>query len=203
MIFGSLPIFAAASRIAARSTSSGTPVKSCSTMRATTKGISSVRGAFGCQLASWRTCASETFLPSQLRKTDSSTMRIDTGRREIFPMAAASSAGSEYSVPCLPLARVKDWRVLNRLCVMAESPNWWIARLQMPNLTTKAPRRTVASGLSARRTERRNRNVQKVHEDFEYRATPQSSRAVGYSRRLAIRPAMPGPETALPYSRIG
>ena len=39
-------------RIAARSTSSGTPVKSCNTMRATTNGISSVRGSFGFQLAS-------------------------------------------------------------------------------------------------------------------------------------------------------
>ena len=48
MIFGSLPRRCTAERIAARSTSSGTPVKSCSTMRATTKGISSVRGALGC-----------------------------------------------------------------------------------------------------------------------------------------------------------
>ena len=41
--------------MAARSTSSGTPVKSCKTMRATMNGISSVRGAFGFQLASART----------------------------------------------------------------------------------------------------------------------------------------------------
>ena len=40
---------ATAERMAARSTSSGTPVKSCSTMRASTKRISSVRGVFwGC-----------------------------------------------------------------------------------------------------------------------------------------------------------
>ena len=43
MIFGFLPSRATAERIAARSTSSGTPVKSCNTMRATTNGISSVR----------------------------------------------------------------------------------------------------------------------------------------------------------------
>ena len=49
----------------------------------------------GAQLASWRTCSSVTFLPSQLRSTDSSTMRIDTGRREILPTPAFSSAGSE------------------------------------------------------------------------------------------------------------
>lgn len=40
IIFGSLPIAATADRIAARSTSKGTPVKSCNTMRATTNGIS-------------------------------------------------------------------------------------------------------------------------------------------------------------------
>src|SRR3989338_8745584 len=54
MILGSLPIEAAASRIAARSTSSGTTVKSCNTMRATTNGISSVRAAFGFQLDAYR-----------------------------------------------------------------------------------------------------------------------------------------------------
>ena len=43
MIFGSPPSRATALRIAARSTSSGTPVKSCNTMRATTNGISSLR----------------------------------------------------------------------------------------------------------------------------------------------------------------
>ena len=55
MILGFLPSRATAERIAARSTSNGTPVKSCNTMRATTNGISSVRGAFGFQLASART----------------------------------------------------------------------------------------------------------------------------------------------------
>ena len=39
--------------------------------------------------------ASVTFLPSQLRSTDSSTMRIDTGRRDTLPTPAFSSAGSE------------------------------------------------------------------------------------------------------------
>jgi hypothetical protein len=48
MRLGFLPMRAATLRIAARSASSGTPVKSCSTTRATTKGISSLRSAFGC-----------------------------------------------------------------------------------------------------------------------------------------------------------
>ena len=73
---GPCPCAAATLRIAARSASSGTPVKSCSTTRATTNGISSVRAAFGFQLASCATCSSVTFLPSQLRSTDSSTMRM-------------------------------------------------------------------------------------------------------------------------------
>jgi hypothetical protein len=66
-------------------------VKSCSTTRATTNGISSVRGAFGFQPASWRTCASVIFLPSQLRSTDSSTIRIDTGSIELaLPVGPAA-----------------------------------------------------------------------------------------------------------------
>ena len=101
---------AATLRIAARSASSGTPVKSCSTTRATTKGISSLRGAFGCQLASFSTCSAATFLPSQLRSTLSSTMRIDTGSRLMLGYVLASS-GSEYSWPCLPDAVRKRLRV--------------------------------------------------------------------------------------------
>ena len=81
--------------MAARSASSGTPVKSWSTTRATTNGISLVRAPVGAQLASSFTCSSLTFLPSQLRSTLSSTMRIDTGNREILPTPAFSSAGSE------------------------------------------------------------------------------------------------------------
>ena len=95
MVFGFLPILCATLRIAARSASSGTPVKSCSTMRASTKGISSLRGAFGFQPASWRTCASVTFWPSQFLSTDSSTMRIDTGSRSIFSPSALPSCLSE------------------------------------------------------------------------------------------------------------
>ena len=57
--------------------------------------VARVRGAFGDQVASWRTCSSATFLPSKLRSTDSSTMRMETGSREILPMPAFSSAGRE------------------------------------------------------------------------------------------------------------
>ena len=36
--------------------------------------------------------------------------------RDILPTPAASSAGREYSVACSPLASLKFWRELNRLC---------------------------------------------------------------------------------------
>ena len=85
---------AATLRIAARSASSGTPVKSCRTTRETTNGTSSRRGAFGFQPASSTTCSGSTFLPSQLRSTDSRTMRIEIGRRAM-PGYCLVSAGSE------------------------------------------------------------------------------------------------------------
>ena len=49
------PFAATAERIAAKSTSSGTPVKSCKITRATVNGISSVRSPSALQLASART----------------------------------------------------------------------------------------------------------------------------------------------------
>src|SRR5882757_2813659 len=97
---------AATLRIAARSQSSGTPVKSCSRMRARTNGISAVRLALGCQLASSRTCSSVTFLPSQLRSTDSRTMRIETGSLSSFKFNFFDRAGKECSLPCLKFRSV-------------------------------------------------------------------------------------------------
>ncbi len=52
-----------------------------------------------------------TFLPSQLRSTLSSTMRIETGSRLMFGQIFAS-AGSEKNVPSLPEAVLKVLRVL-------------------------------------------------------------------------------------------
>ena len=95
MFLGFLLIFDATPRIAARSANKGTPVKSCNTTRATTKGISFVRSALGFHFASCFTCSSVTFFPSQLRKTDSSTTRIETGKRSILISNFFCSAGSE------------------------------------------------------------------------------------------------------------
>src|SRR5271166_1189044 len=50
-------------------------------MRATTKGISSCAGVLAFHAAKVLTSFSATFFPSQLRSTDSSTMRILTGKR--------------------------------------------------------------------------------------------------------------------------
>src|SRR3546814_9906717 len=92
MRLGSLPILAATERMAAMSASSGTPVKSCSTTRATTKGISLLRLARGFQPASSLTCFSVIFLPSQLRRTD---------RSEEHTSALQSLMRLSYAVFCL------------------------------------------------------------------------------------------------------
>ena len=44
----------------------------------------------------------------------------------------------------------------------------------------RAPLKSVMSGPSARRTERRNRSVHGVHEDFEHRPTQQLGRAISF-----------------------
>src|SRR5438477_3782637 len=129
MIFGSRPSRATALRIAARSTISGTPVKSCNTMRATTNGISALAGDFAFQFASVSTSLLQTFLPSQLRSTDSSTIRMLTGNREIFPTPFSSSAGSENRKPARPLPASNFVSALNSSCIFVprrtrSSRNW-------------------------------------------------------------------------------
>ena len=81
-----------AERMAARSTSRGTPVKSCSTMRLTTKGTSVRRSSRGFQRASSPTACSR---PRLLRSRDSRTSLRHTGRRETGPIPASSRAGRE------------------------------------------------------------------------------------------------------------
>ncbi len=79
--FGSPPSSATASRIVARSTMQGTPVKSCMTTRAGVNWISVSGSAVGCQEPRARICASVTFLPSSVRsRFSSSTFRLN-GRR--------------------------------------------------------------------------------------------------------------------------
>src|SRR5437762_12802 len=113
MIFGSLPSSFTALRIAARSTTSGTPVKSWRTIRATTKGISSFAGDFAFHFASVSTSLRRTFFPSQFRSTDSSTIRMLTGNREIGPTPCSSSAGKENNKPSRPFPASNFFSVLN------------------------------------------------------------------------------------------
>jgi hypothetical protein len=61
-----------ASRIAARSTTQGTPVKSCSSVRAGVNWISFVGTAFGSQFASASMSAALTATPSSVRSRFSS-----------------------------------------------------------------------------------------------------------------------------------
>src|SRR5689334_19048613 len=118
MVLGDLPSDCATLRMAARSASSGTPVKSCSTTRVTTKGTSSVRSALGAQLASCSTCSAVTFWPSQLRSTDSSTMRIETGSLATLGYCFASSLSDQY-LPALPDAVLKVLSVGAKACAGA------------------------------------------------------------------------------------
>src|SRR5258707_7156931 len=113
MIFGSFPSRCTALRIAARSTISGTPVKSCKTMRATTNGISSFAGDFAFHFASASTSLRRTFFPSQLRNTDSRTIRMLTGNRETLPISCSSRAGNEKRSPSRPLPASNVLSVLN------------------------------------------------------------------------------------------
>ena len=131
MIFGSRPSRCTALRIAARSTISGTPVKSCKTMRATTNGISAFAGDFAFHFASTSTSLRRTFFPSQLRNTDSSTIRMLTGKREILPILCSSRAGNEKKSPSRPLPASNVFSVLNSsvmqwLSCRAKSRHLWL-----------------------------------------------------------------------------
>jgi hypothetical protein len=93
---GSSPRSAATWRIAARSQSSGTPVKSCRTTRATTKGISSLRSALGCHCAS----STDMLLADPMPVAVTQQRFEDDSQRhrqaiDMLPISAAASAGSE------------------------------------------------------------------------------------------------------------
>ena len=83
IFFGSPPRRATAERIAARSTTTGTPVKSWRITRAGLKGSSTACGAGAFHVARRRTSSSLTSKPSQLRSTASSSTRMDTGSRSM------------------------------------------------------------------------------------------------------------------------
>ena len=86
---GSPPSAVIASRIAARSTRHGTPVKSCSSTRAGVKAISADGSAAGSHPASAWICAAVTRWPSSLRSRFSSRIFSENGSR-----AAPSTAST-------------------------------------------------------------------------------------------------------------
>ncbi len=86
---GSPPRSRTASRMVARSTTQGTPVKSCMITRAGVNWISLLGWAWESHCASARMCSAVTFAPSSVRsRFSSSTFRL-YGRR-----AAPSTASS-------------------------------------------------------------------------------------------------------------
>jgi len=64
---GSPANFLMASRMAAKSTTAGTPVKSCMSTRLGVKAISRLGSAFGCQWARASMSSDRTVLPSSVR----------------------------------------------------------------------------------------------------------------------------------------
>ncbi len=90
---GSPPRSAIASRIAARSTTAGTPVKSWSRTRAGMKGISAEVADPGRHAASVCTSASATMPPPACRSTFSSRIFTVTGvRAGSYPSARRASS---------------------------------------------------------------------------------------------------------------
>ena len=78
---GSPPISAIASRIAARSTTQGTPVKSCRITRAGVNAISFEGSAFASQVASASMSSRRMPTPSSLRSRFSSSTLSEKGSR--------------------------------------------------------------------------------------------------------------------------
>ena len=82
---GSPPIRCIAPRIAAKSTTHGTPVKSCNTTRPGINGISSSLWRLGSLAAIAFTCSSVYTRPSTLRNTLSSNTLMEYGSRSTSP----------------------------------------------------------------------------------------------------------------------
>src|SRR6185437_4532186 len=98
------PRSAIASRIATRSTTHGTPVKSCRRTRAGVNWISGLVSAFASQAPSALTCSAETSLPSSLRsRFSSSTFRLYGSRCD--PLTRSSRNTSYAASPTLSRSR--------------------------------------------------------------------------------------------------
>ncbi len=81
ILVASPPRSTTASRIVARSTTAGTPVKSCMTTRAGVNWISVSGSASDRQLPTAWICSAVTFLPSSVRSRFSSSTLSENGNR--------------------------------------------------------------------------------------------------------------------------
>ncbi len=89
---GSPPISAIASRIAARSTTAGTPVKSCISTRAGVNAISLLGSAFASQLASASMSAASTEPLPSVRSRFSSRTFSENGSRATSKRCCSASS---------------------------------------------------------------------------------------------------------------
>src|SRR5229473_4300611 len=105
MSFGFPPMCLTASRIVARSTTAGTPVKSCSKTRAGINAIS-FWATPGFQVASVRMSSARTKRPSSQRRRFSSSMRREKGNFARLVMPCFSSVSRRWiSKVCAPTLR--------------------------------------------------------------------------------------------------
>src|SRR5258707_8287 len=105
MSFGFPPMCLTASRIVARSTTAGTPVKSCSKTRAGINAIS-FWATPGVQVASVRMSSARTKRPSSQRRRFSSSMRREKGNLARLVMPCFSSVSRRWiSKVCAPTLR--------------------------------------------------------------------------------------------------
>jgi hypothetical protein len=89
---GSPPSSSIASRIAARSTTAGTPVKSCISTRAGWKGISIDGSAFASQVAIASTSSAVTAVPSSSRRAFSRSTLSEYGSRATSNLSCSPSS---------------------------------------------------------------------------------------------------------------
>ena len=122
ILFGSPPISLMASRIAARSTIAGTPVKSCMTTRAGVKAISLDGSSLAFQVASASMSAARMDSPSSLRSRFSSRILSENGSRAMSNLdwSASSRKISYEASPTVSVA------LASKLLVVADmSQNSW------------------------------------------------------------------------------
>ncbi len=132
--FGSWPRRSTAARSEARSTTAGTPVKSCKMTRAGVKGSSPAPVPDASQAARLLTSSSVTSSPSTLRRTDSRRILIENGSRSRSRATPSfSRASSRYRVD-------RPWPVSN----VERAPNTSVFMASLSWLRN-APRRGSAT----------------------------------------------------------